>query len=411
MGSKGSRGRRILKVISVSIAAMAILVGAVVGYCSWNWGRTVDAAKPPIHADRSAEAVARGAAIFHSTCEACHRGAGGERAMGAPLTEIPEFLGTFHSANLTSHPTAGIGALDDETIARVIRFGIDRDGKRIFMPTYGMGDADVAAVLGFLRSSDPLFASDATVPPRSKLSALGRTIFTLTGGSRLPARATQGIAVPPKAATIAYGRYLAHDVYDCVGCHTPGFAADKSTGPDAFTGGFEFRDPSGHSVVAKNLTPDETGIAHYSANDLRRALRQGARPDGTILSAPMPLFRGLEDVEIDALYNYLRSLQARPAEAGARTPKAAPVVSAHGPAERFRTLGCVGCHGRGAAHASALTRAVSKPAPELARWIRNPERTIPGTSMPTYAELLDEGAALELAEWIKSGGPQTLAER
>jgi hypothetical protein len=71
----------------------------------------------------------------------------------------------------------------------------------------------------------------------------------------------------------------------------------------------------------------------------------------------------------------------------------------------------VSCHGPGAPHANALARAVDKPAVDLARCIRNPERTIPGTPMPTYAELIDEASALELATWIRSGGAQRLAER
>jgi mono/diheme cytochrome c family protein len=42
---------------------------------------------------------------------------------------------------------------------------------------------------------------------------------------------------------------------------------------------------------------------------------------------------------------------------------------------------------------------------QLARWIRNPEAFLPGTVMPTFAPVLDEAGALELAEWIRADGP------
>ncbi len=116
---------------------------------------------PPLQADRSPAGVARGAAIFHSTCEVCHRAPGSERVSGAPVTDAPTFLGSFHAANLTAHPTAGIGKYSDAELARLVRYGVNRQGHRSLMPTYAMGDADVSALLGFLRSDDPLFRDDA----------------------------------------------------------------------------------------------------------------------------------------------------------------------------------------------------------------------------------------------------------
>jgi hypothetical protein len=43
----------------------------------------------------------------------------------------------------------------------------------------------------------------------------------------------------------------------------------------------------------------------------------------------------------------------------------------------------------------------------VAKWIRNPESFKPGTQMPTFAPLIDEGQAIELAKWVqeKNGTP------
>lgn len=397
--------------------ALLVAAAAFVVYAVRKWDAPLDAPRPSIHADRSPAAIARGAAIFHSTCEVCHRAAGNDRASGAPVTDAPAFLGTFYAANLTSDRESGIGAVADGDVARMIRYGVRRTGYRGLMPTYGMGDEDVAAVLGFMRSDDPMFRPDPQKSPPSEVTVVGKALLVAMGASTLPDRPARGLPVPEKANTVAYGRYLAHDVFDCVGCHTPGFSASKASGPDAFSGGFVFRDPLGRPVPSRNLTPDATGLAHYTREDLARALRRGQRPDGTVLSAPMPMFRGLEDVEIDALYTYLRSLPPRRNEGEGRTPPAPSVARGNAvaksaaPAERFQSLGCVGCHGSGAQHARALEKAADKPAEDLARWIRNPERYVPGTPMPTYEDLLDEQAALELAIWVKSGGPAKLAAR
>ncbi len=115
----------------------------------------------------------------------------------------------------------------DAQIARALRYGVGRNGKHIAMPALSMSDADVAAVIGFMRSDDPLFRPGAAVAPRSELSLLGKTTLFLTGATKVPNVPAQGITSPAKAATAAYGDYLTHSVYACADCHTPGFGAAR----------------------------------------------------------------------------------------------------------------------------------------------------------------------------------------
>jgi len=49
-------------------------------------------------------------------------------AAGAPLPDAPDWLGTLHLANITGDRNAGIGALGDAVVARMIRYGLNRDG-------------------------------------------------------------------------------------------------------------------------------------------------------------------------------------------------------------------------------------------------------------------------------------------
>ena len=80
----------------------------------------------------------------------------------------------------------------------------------------------------------------------------------------------------------------------------------------ALAGGFEFDDgPIGH-VVVRNITPDsETGIGKWTEAEIVTALRNGTRPDGTLIGPPMPIrfYRQLSDRDAAAIAAYLRSLR------------------------------------------------------------------------------------------------------
>jgi mono/diheme cytochrome c family protein len=396
--------RKILKFVGLGLGVLVLAAGGLVTYAAYAVGRTVNAPYPPIQADRSPEGVARGAQIFHSVCEACHRPPDSERAAGAPMHEVPGFLGSFYAPNITSHPVAGIGGLRDEQIARALRFGVDRHGKRGIMG-FAMGDADLAAVIGFLRSDHPLFAPDPRPSPRSKLSLIGKTVFLVTGLASVPERPAQGIPVPPRVANVEYGRYLATAVFDCVGCHTPGFSTDKQGQADAFAGGMEMRDPSGRDLRTPNLTPDASGLGTWSRDDFMRAMRTGVRSDGVAVRAPMPRFRHLDDVDLDALWMFLQALPPRRNAVPGQRPLAghASVSAAITGADSYAQLGCAGCHGPGARYHDHLRAAQGKDPAVLAQWIRHPEAFRPGTPMPTYAAVLDDDAALGLARWISEG--------
>jgi len=126
------------------------------------------AAKPMTEADLS-DPVKRGlylAAIGH--CVACHSrpasvgvdygpdgfGAGG-RKFGPQQTVI--------AANITSHPTKGIGGWSDGELKAMLTSGNSRDGRKLnapmveFAPYYRqMTDADLGALIAWMRSLPPL---------------------------------------------------------------------------------------------------------------------------------------------------------------------------------------------------------------------------------------------------------------
>ena len=129
------------------------------------------------------------------------------------------------------------------------------------------------------------------------------------------------------------GSYLVNTIASCGNCHTPKDAAGRAIRVKDLAGGLEFDDPDVGHVIPPNITPDpETGIGKWSAAQIVAALRDGKRPDGTIIGPPMPIpvYRELSDRDAAAIAEYLRSV--RPIrQAVARTQFKIPLPPAYGP--------------------------------------------------------------------------------
>jgi mono/diheme cytochrome c family protein len=78
-----------------------------------------------------------------------------------PRAGTPEGTPPSIAANITSHPTAGIGAWTDAEIGSAITHGISRDGRTLKPPMAfgfyaGLRDGDLAAIIAYLRTVPPL---------------------------------------------------------------------------------------------------------------------------------------------------------------------------------------------------------------------------------------------------------------
>ena len=96
----------------------------------------------------------------------------------------------------------------------------------------------------------------------------------------------------------------------CGNCHTPK-NADAMPIPDMrLAGGFVIEEPV-FTSYAPNITMDEeTGIGTWSDEEIILAIREGVRPDGTIIGPPMPSpsYRNMSDRDARAIVAYLRSV-------------------------------------------------------------------------------------------------------
>lgn len=109
---------------------------------------------------------------------------------------------------------------------------------------------------------------------------------------------------------VEHGRYLVETVVACGNCHTPKGPNGHQPG-GSLAGGNLIDDTPAFTVFAPNITPDrETGIGAWTDDQIFLALREGIRPDGSLIGPPMPMrfFRGLADDDIRAMIAYLRAI-------------------------------------------------------------------------------------------------------
>jgi mono/diheme cytochrome c family protein len=119
------------------------------------------------------------------------------------------------------------------------------------------------------------------------------------------------LAAQPAATALERGRYLVEGIVACGNCHTPQ-GPDGPVAGKALAGGMPFEEPV-FAAYASNITPDPaTGIGRWTDAQLIRAIREGLRPDGSVIGPPMPigLYRGLSDPDVQAIVAYLRTQPA-----------------------------------------------------------------------------------------------------
>ena len=105
------------------------------------------------------------------------------------------------------------------------------------------------------------------------------------------------------------GEYLVTGPGGCGNCHSP-------LGPDGFIKGKELagrlvEKNDAFTAIAPNITP-ASRIAGWSDAELGRAIREGIRPDGSVIGPPMPfaMYRGVSDDDLAAMVAYLRTVPA-----------------------------------------------------------------------------------------------------
>ncbi len=269
-----------------------------------------ETARPPATADVAAATfeqtpIERGEYLVEGLlqCMICHSErdwtepgaapADGRKGAGRIMREDGDYR--IVAGNLTPDPETGIGRWTDEELARAIRRGIGRDGRRLHHLMYyltfrHLSDRDVNAVIAYLRSLDPI---------RNPLPA---TRLRPEERDRLEAEAPIELRPVDLSASdpMERGRALVR-LGDCRGCHT----AWSGMGGALFAGGNRIE--RGERVAfSSNITPHASGI-QYGPDAFVSVMRTGK---GGTLSPLMPwiVFRNLSDEDLQAMHAYLQSV-------------------------------------------------------------------------------------------------------
>jgi mono/diheme cytochrome c family protein len=304
----------IRKILVWTVAVLLVLVAGFVIAVQLRWDRTFDATLPDIRASTDPDVIAAGRYLAYGPahCANCHvppeLHPALERGEEPPLSGGGAFHpppGTFRTPNLTPDSATGIGAVSDGQLARVLRYGVRRDGRSAvpFMNYHELSDADLTALVSFLRSQPPV---SHPVPPHD-LNLLGKAVMAFLIQPIGP-RAEPAKASPAPGPTVERGEYLVSTVAECADCHTERSMVDGSfTGPRLAGGGVMLR-KNGLVLVPPNLTPDpRTGrLASWSEEQFVVRFRQGK----VIPESPMPwnAFARMTEDDLRAIYRYLRSV-------------------------------------------------------------------------------------------------------
>jgi mono/diheme cytochrome c family protein len=399
--------------VALGVAALSIHLGGLPSFTPQE---------PPVKAEPTPEQLSRGRKLVGLLCQDCHENTRTHQLTGKPMSDLPKAFGEIYSKNITNHPTRGIGQWSDGQLVYFLRTGVRPDGQYVppWMAKFPhLSDADLLAVVAFLRSGAPLVAASDALPPGVTRPSLLSKVLARTVFRPLPYPA-QPVEAPPKADRVAYGRYLTFAL-DCYSCHSADFKTmnvlEPEKTPGFLGGGNLLVDGAGAEIFSANLTPDdETGIGRWTEAQFVRAVTTGVRPDGRVLRYPMLPKTGLEVEEVGAIYAYLRTVPKlhhevkRPA-----APGAVAAAQDRSGAALFEIYGCVSCHGTSGVGPVGDLRSANEHYPsdrDLRTWIDEAPSLKPGTRMPAWKGLIREEDYAPLLEHVRAlARPEEQARR
>jgi mono/diheme cytochrome c family protein len=233
------------------------------------------------------EQLERGEELANFLCSACHSVQGAPPLSGGKnlAEDIGLPLGDIYPPNLT--PGGDLANWTDGEILRAIREGTGKNGKPLAMPVANLknlSDEDVQAIIAYLRSQPPIQnPTPALRPTLLSLIMVGANLFDYR------AEPVPGpVRAPRLGPSAEYGEYLVR-ISDCRDCHGPDLSGGKPPAPPG---------------------PNLRSVAFWTQEQFITAMRTGKTPGGYPMKPPMPWKQigTLDDVELEALYEYLRAL-------------------------------------------------------------------------------------------------------
>lgn len=248
-----------------------------------------------IPADSSS--LARGK-VLSVGCQGCH----GDDLGGKDFFNDP-MIGYMSSPNITRSRGSATEKYSDLDYVRTLRHGLNPKGRALMvMPSESIGqasDEDLGCLISYLKAVIPVEKKQG--PTQFSFTAkvmAGAGLFgNLYPYDVIKHDKVHTISAPPKSIKPEYGAYVAR-MEGCRSCHGETLAGGISP------------DPS--SPPVPNITPGwHMGV--WTVNHFKEAMRTGKTPEGKVLDPkfmPWPGIGAHDDIELEALFNYIKSLPA-----------------------------------------------------------------------------------------------------
>ena len=296
---------KIAKWFGIILLAVVLVLGATIAL---RQNLKFEAPYPKITASADPIVIERGKHIIFSQahCADCHSTENSDSLLA--LGKEPSLSGgrlfdvgiaKIYTPNLTSDKNYGLGRRTDAEIARVLRYGVHANGNAVveFMGFHDLSDADLTSVVSYLRTQKPV----AKIIPKAEYSLLGKIIKAFLIIPHGPSRPVEKYVKPD--STAAYGEYIVTSTTNCAGCHTQRDMAGKLTGP-LMAGGNDIE-----GLISPNLTPDSSSrIFGWSEALFINRFRMGKLNPKSEM--PWNSFKNMTDLELKAIYRYLRTVPA-----------------------------------------------------------------------------------------------------
>lgn len=218
-----------------------------------------------------------------SDCVSCHTVPGSDRPF-AGGREIQTPFGNIVAPNITPDRDTGIGAWSDAEFDAAVRKGVRRAGGLLYpaMPYNAftkLSRDDVLAIRAYLNTVTPV--SNAVRDP------VKQGAYPVTLGHCMECHSTWQRAVSD---------------------HINGLGKGGRPFTPALVKGFA---TTWDGAKARNITSHKTaGIDAWSDEEIKRAITQGVRPDGTRLKPPMDFssYAKMTNTDLEAIVAYLRTV-------------------------------------------------------------------------------------------------------
>ncbi|MCB0572597.1 MAG: c-type cytochrome [Phaeodactylibacter sp.] len=307
--------KKTLKIAGIGFGILLSIVLIAAAWVQFTPMPVYDVVPPVVQLPTDSASLAKGKKVVELLCAHCHLGDDGKMS-GRLFSPASDPFGEIWSANITQHPTKGIGRYTDGELAYLMRTGINRDGRIVgyMMCHPNMSDEDLASIVAYLRSgADIMQPSEAVHPAPAYLSSFMVKALIKFGVFKPLPYDGKPISAPPATEQVAYGRYLATEFYECYTCHSANFETNNLLEPEKspgyFAGGNPVPDEAFNTCISPNITPSkEHGIGNWTEDQFLVAVKSGTRPDGTLLQHQMPRFATLDDTEVRAIWAYLRTV-------------------------------------------------------------------------------------------------------